>query len=195
MDTFLQSVYVGEIKTQCQFALNAVGNLNYVLQQLDGEQEEAGQCEFFRQEVFRHIHSFLTHASNVSRLFWPPVPAQRRNEPHADYEVRIGVLDKVQRANTLRQLYHIEETSCLRNRTLRDHLEHYDERLDDWRRTSTSHNMVSDNIGSSNIIAGFAETDMMRWFDPSTNQFRFRGEAYALQSLVSEIARLLPLSE
>jgi len=195
MDNFLQRVYVGEIKTQCQFALNAVGNLNHALQQLNSEaQMEAAQRSFFHAEVFRQIHSFLTHASNVSRLFWPPVPKRKQNETELQHHARLASLDKVQRAISLRQLYRIEDTNVLKNRTLRDHLEHYDERLDDWRKTSVNRNIASDTIGPSNSIVGLAATDMMRWFDPTTKHFRFRGEEYSLQELATAVDLLLPES-
>jgi hypothetical protein len=195
MDLFLQRVYVGEIKTQCQFAINAVGALNHALRQL-GSFRPDGQAErqFFHAEVFRQTHSFLTHASNVSRLFWPPVPKQRSSEADAAYQARIGSLDKVQRASCLRDLYKLEDDNCLRNRTLRDHLEHYDERLDHWRQTSEHRNIASDTIGPPNSIIGLTATDLMRWFDPSSNSFRFRGEEYNLQELATAIDRLLPMS-
>lgn len=195
MDLFLQRVYVGEIKTQCRFAINAVEALNHALQRLGSCRPDVQtERQFFHAEVFRQTHSFLTHASNVSRLFWPPVPKQRDSETEAAYQSRIGRLDKIQRASCLRNLYKLEDDNCLRNRTLRDHLEHYDERLDHWRQTSENRNIVSDTIGSLNSIVGLAATDLMRWFDPSSNSFRFRGEEYNLQELATAIDRLLPLS-
>ncbi len=195
MDLFLQRVYVSEIKTQCQFSINAVGALNHALQQLKSNQPNGRtEHQFFHAEVFRQTHSFLTHASNVSRLFWPTVPKRHDSEADAAYQTRIGRLDKVQRAVCLRNLYKLEDDNCLRNRTLRDHLEHYDERLDHWRQTSEHRNIVSDTIGPPNAIVGVASTDLMRWFDPSSNSFRFRGEEYDLQELATAIDRLLPLS-
>lgn len=195
MDLFFQRVYVGEIKTQCQYALNAVAALNNALQLLRADASvDHNKLRFFHAEVFRQTHSFLTHASNVSRLFWPPTPKQRASESETDYQARIGALDKIQRARCLRNLYRLDEDNCLSQRTLRDHLEHYDERLDHWRQTSVHRNIVSDTIGPPNAIVGPAETDMMRWFDPTTNSFRFRGEVYNLQELASAIDSLLPLS-
>lgn len=195
MDLFFQHVYVGEVRTQCQFAINALGALNQALHRLNKDQA-GGEAErrFFHAEVFRQTHSFLTHASNVSRLFWPPVPKQRDSESDTEYQTRIERLDKVQRATCLRNLYQLNDDNCLSNRTLRDHLEHYDERLDHWRQTSAHHNIVSDTIGSPNSIVGLADADMMRWFDPSSNSFRFRGEVFNLQELATAIDRLLPIS-
>jgi hypothetical protein len=70
---------------------------------------------------------------------------------------------------------------------LRDHLEHFDERLDHWERTSKRRNFVQDMIGPKNAIAGLEESDMMRWFDNSTLHFRFRGEEFDLQLLARSI--------
>jgi hypothetical protein len=195
MDEFLKHIYVGEIKKQCQFALSAINHLNAALKELHASREmDAEQRSFVHAEVFRQIHSFLTHASNISRMFWPAVPKQRKNESTDQYQQRLERLSRVQRANALLAEYGINDSHCLKNRALRDHLEHYDERLDHWRETSKNRNIVSDLIGPKNSIVGLAETDMMRWFDPSDNHFRFRGEEYDLQQLASSVDGLLPAS-
>ena len=195
MDNFLQLVYVGEIKTQCRFALNAVGALNHALRQLAIDSPNHRQAHsFFHSEVFRQTHSFLTHASNVSRLFWPALPTRRNSETHAAYEARVSSLDRVQRAVCLRRLYQLGDDHPLRNRTLRDHLEHYDERLDDWRKTSIKRNIASETIVPKNAIVGLDDGDVMRWFDPVKNVVRFRGEEFKLQELASAIDALLPQS-
>jgi hypothetical protein len=193
MDAFLQRVYVGEVRAQCNFGLNAVGSLNHALQQVGRALDlSPGQRNFFHSEVFRHTHSFLTHASNISRLFWPPSPRRRKGDSAEGHEARVA--STALRAETLRSLFALGDDSALKDRTLRDHLEHYDERLDEWRHTSTHRNIASDTIGPKNSIVGLAETDMMRWFDPTTNVFRFRGEEYNLQQLAAAVDGLLALS-
>lgn len=152
MDAFLQGVYVTEIKSQCEFALNAAGQLNQALQRMHGDNSTVDSRKFFHREVFRQIHSFLTHASNVSRLLWPPVPAKKQTETEEVYRARLSAIDKVQRAEILRGLYKIQDVSPLKNRALRDHLEHFDERLDEWRRTSANRNIANDLIGPKNMI-------------------------------------------
>lgn len=193
MDRFLQRVYVGEIKSQGRFALNAVGALNQALQGTREFNQDQNRRSFFHAEVFRQTHSFLTHASNISRLFWPPKPVKRRDETSEAFTQRQAFT--TDRGASLLELFGLDDSCPLKSRVLRDHLEHYDERLDHWSNTSVRRNIASDTIGPPNAIAGLDSSDTMRWFDPINNSFRFRGEEYALQPLATEVDQLLPKAE
>ncbi len=194
MDTFEKRVYVGEIKKQCEFSLAAIQYLNNALQQLNNREIKSEERNFFHSEVFRQMHSLLTHASNVSRMFWPPMPKQRKNETDEDFEKRLVSIDKVVRGRVLKTEFEIDDSNPLKNRALRDHLEHYDERLDHWRNNSTYKNIVSDTIGPPNAIVGPEATDMMRWFDPTRNVFMFRGEEYDIQSIATATDNILSIA-
>lgn len=196
MDNFVKRVYVSEIKKQCQYALSAIHHLNHSLQQINNHNPNANSELYWHShsEVFRQVHSFLTHASNVSRMFWPPTPKRKERETEANYQLRLSKNDKVARAIALKKEYQLDDDNPLKDRKLRDHLEHFDERLDHWRNTSINRIIVSDIIGPPNAIAGPAATDMMRWFDPSRNVFTFRGEEYDLQLIATAIDQLLPKS-
>src|SRR5579864_5789516 len=94
MDRYAQIAFLQELITQCQLALAAANAVNGTLQVIQQRQQEflarlnqsaEGSLppndvselnnplldEQLHREVFRHIHSFLTHASNVSKLLWP----------------------------------------------------------------------------------------------------------------------------
>lgn len=62
--------------------------------------------------IFDHIRLGLQMAANASRLFWPP-----RNS---------------ERGAHLRELVDLANDHGLSDRTLRNHIEHIDERLDAW---------------------------------------------------------------
>jgi len=190
MDSFLQQVYVCEVQSQAHFALNAIAALNQALQALPEFDGNWDRRNFFHAEVFRQTHSFLTHASNVSRLFWAPQSQKRKAESAESFETRRSFTTG--RGKTLLELFELEDESPLKSRVLRDHLEHYDERLDHWSNTSATRNMVSDTIGPPNSIVGLDPSDTMRWFDPTTLSFRFRGETYALQPLATAVGKLPP---
>lgn len=193
MDSFLQRVYISEIKSQARFALNAVGALNQALQntrEFDGDWD---RHNFFHAEVFRQTHSFLTHASNVSRLFWPPPPRKKKGEGPDVFAERLAYT--ADRGTSLIALFGLDDSSPLKSRVLRDHLEHYDERLDHWSNTSQRRNIASDTIGPPSAIVGLDPSDTMRWFDPTNNAFRFRGEEYALQPLATAVDQLLPKAD
>ena len=193
MDGFLQQVYVAEIKSQSRFALNAVGALNQALQGVREFTGDWNKHHFFQAEVFRQTHSFLTHASNISRLFWPPKPRKKKGESPDAFAKRLAFT--IDRGTCLRALFELDESSPLKSRVLRDHLEHYDERLDHWSSTSERRNIASDTIGPPNAIVGLDPSDTMRWFDPTANAFRFRGEEYALQPLATAVNQVLPRAE
>ena len=80
MDDFLKRVYVTEVKSQGYFAYNAIDSLNQALRAVHEFDGDWVRRNFFHAEVFRQPHSFLTHASNISRLFWPPQPRKRKDE-------------------------------------------------------------------------------------------------------------------
>lgn len=195
MDSFTKSVYALEIAKQCQFAIDAIGQLNHSLGSMRGElSQESHRMKFFHNEVFRSIHSFLTHTSNISRLLWPALPTRGNGESDSAYEARVVTKPSVIRSRVLRAEFGLTDEHVLKSRRLRDLLDHFDEKLDEWRTTSKHRNIVNDYIGPKNGIVGVADTDMMRWFDPSTKVFTFRGEVFNLQSLATEVERMLPIA-
>ena len=196
LDSHVRSVYLTEVVAQCDFALNAVRGLNNVLARLhEGDGDVGGAGQTLHQEVFRSVHSFLTHASNVSRLLWPAPPRRKKGEADAAYRLRCDSIPKVSRGAQLRSVVGLPQEHVLRSRKLRDHLEHFDERLDHWQATSERRNYVQDFVGPKGSIAGIDEADMMRWFDPSTNHIRFRGEEFDLQALATAVDEVRTLCE
>jgi hypothetical protein len=137
------------------------------------------------------LHSFLTHASNMSRLLWPAIPKQGSDEPEAKYQARLETDPRLKRAARLKELLGIETGAhLLRSRKLRNHLEHFDERLDDWSIASEDHDFVKEHIGPESQIAHLAPKDRLRSFDPALAVFCFRGERFELGPLTKEISAL-----
>jgi hypothetical protein len=94
------------------------------------------------------------------------------------------------RGAELRQALGLLDEHPLKSRKLRDHLEHFDERLDAWAVSSASRNFVQDCIGPAGAISGLDPTDQMRWFDPATDRILFRGEAFELRSMVEGLEEI-----
>jgi hypothetical protein len=195
MDTFSKIIYASEISQQCRFALLAVTQINTSVQALraGGDPEVNGPAPSLL-ESFRAIRSFLTHASNVSRILWPAEPQRGNGEGDEAYEGRLLSKAPIARSRALRDEFGLSGEHVLKSRRLRDLLEHFDEKLDDWRTTSVHRNIVNDFIGPANQIVGIEPTDMMRWFDPSTSSYTFRGEQFDLQELVTAAGELLARS-
>ncbi|WP_438860404.1 hypothetical protein [Achromobacter spanius] len=73
-------------------------------------------------EAVSSLHEALGHTAALSRFFWPSELGGKRNP-------ELKELAKA-RAAYLRVLYQLDDQSPLKNRDLRDALEHFDERLD-----------------------------------------------------------------
>lgn len=188
-----QHIYVLEINKQCRLARNAALQLNRTLQILQkGPDEPSDQNASPHDEAFRAIHSFLTHASNISRILWPALPSKGKSETEEGYEQRTSTREPVRRSRVLRAELGLPDEHILKDRKLRDHLEPFDERLDDWRATSPQRIIVNDIIGAANSVSGVAATDMMRCYDPSTKRFLLRGEIFNIQDIATAVVELLP---
>lgn len=68
-------------------------------------------------DVFCALHEAINHAGNLSKLFFPP----KRKDQFAQA-----------RGAAMREYFHVPQDSPLNDRSLRDTLEHYDERLDEF---------------------------------------------------------------
>ena len=179
------TVYLNEAETQCRMAIGAVIALNNAMQAESTNEDGTQDWEKFKSiqgEIFRSVHSLLTHASNISRIFWPLTGRGQKAETRGN------------RGKILREKVGLpDENHPLHKRTLRDHLEHFDERIDHWRETSIRKNYAQDLVGPKGMIQGLEETDMMRWYDPERKCFVFRGENFDIQELVSAIDELRPV--
>lgn len=96
--------------TECRRALDNLSQVDHLAKvryEIEGGVERRENLR-----IFDHIRLSLQMAANVSRMFWPP-----KNKA---------------RGEQLRGLTGLTEDHKLSNRTLRNHIEHLDERLDDW---------------------------------------------------------------
>lgn len=171
MDEFIEGIYLHEFATQCEYAVGSVQRMNQVLQR------QGSPSDFFRE-----ASNFLQHSSAASRLLWPPGSGNRREKKRAK-----------KRGEHLRAKIEIDDSEALKNRALRNHFEHFDERLDDWAETSPHKNIVDNMIGPRNAIAGDSvkDQDFMRLFDPTTKMLIFRGELFDVQALVTSLTNVL----
>ena len=108
------AVYRIEVRTQVSMALNAAAALGMALARR--EQHDADGQQRLHQEVFRSIHSMLSHTSNVSRLLWPTPPRRKKRETKATYETRCPQVPRGLRV----ALGLPEDSHPLKTRRLRD---------------------------------------------------------------------------
>lgn len=117
-------------------------------------------------EIWSAVQSLLIAAGNVSKILWP-VRSQ-----------------SAQRGALLRTLLAIDGNSVLSDRTLRNHCEHYDERIEDW--FSSPQSAVYEDQAIGTLPRGLLDRpqNAHRHYDPRTQVLTFRGESRNLAVLV-----------
>ncbi|BAO88898.1 hypothetical protein [Caballeronia cordobensis] len=165
MDRHIEEVYLQELASQVNCAAKAQQRLNEFLQTLSGG---AG-------EVFNDLADFLQHAGNISKLLWTGSTNARAKE----------------RCGHLRSVLGLSDQHILADRQLRNHLEHFDERLDLWAATSARKNLIDHAIASRSDFGGVDDGDILRLFDPKTLVYYFRGDVYDTKAISEGINEIL----
>lgn len=167
MDPRLESIYLHEIADECEFALLAVTEVNSLLR--DGQTST--------EHFFRAAQDFVQHAAAASRIVWPPQKAGVR---------------AVTRGQHLQRVLQVDNTHPLQSsRSLRNHLEHFDERLDDWVQSTSQGNLLDRIIlphrSKINLGSVVNERDIFRLFETETLCYVFRGQEFDLQNICSGV--------
>lgn len=166
MDDFLRDVYLHEIVRQCEIALRSDQQLREALYMDD------------RLGVWQSIQSFLAATANLSKLLTTPKSALVS-----------------ERGDVLRGLLAVAPSSPVLARTMRNHVEHFDERLDTWAATDQHRRIVTDVIGpEQSISVDGAPVRYHRRYDPSSHTFHFLDDSIDLRSTCTEVRRICDLA-
>ncbi len=120
-------------------------------------------------------HEAFTHVAALSRFFWP---------------ARDKALYKA-RAAKLRAAFDLDETSSLHDRGLRNALEHFDERLDEFLLQDLAGHFFPDPVVGSVSMIGSLITFMFRLVDPAEDVFVLLGEKHSFGALRKVVADVL----
>jgi hypothetical protein len=163
--TFEETV-IEEVRHQCSIAILAARRLE------DTRRENNDTATWL------FLSAFLSAAANISKWLWPTRP--RKKELRAPG-----------RGEYLRRVLAIPEKSPLRCRKLRDHLEHFDERLEKWNATATAPVLVDRNVGDLKDLDSLASPEgVLRNFDSERWVVTFHDERYEIRPLYQAIAKL-----
>ncbi len=167
MDLMLLRIFQRQVADQCRFMLAAVPLVN--------ERK-------FQDQLWIGCQMFVVGAGNVSKALWGD--GRNRGKLAASRQ-------------PLRESLAVDDTSPLYDLALRNHFEHYDERIDRWWDGSTCHNYLDRMVVAPSAIVGLDSIDMFRIFDPSGPDgptIVFWGETYKLQPIASECERILAIA-
>jgi len=158
-----------EIARQCNFALFAEADLRQYLQQLtpppnftDSDiRAILSQGAVLIDRFWYSAHALLSATANISKILWPSNQSTRSQEDARQIRAGLG----------------IDDTSPLKNRRMRDHFEHFDERIERFAQSDV--NYVDTGIGHR-LVHSDPPAVHMRNFDPEENSITFQNETLLL---------------
>jgi hypothetical protein len=177
MERKLAIIMAYEAQKQARMAYMSAKNIDYYLKELFSE---ANSFDFNKDiedkdQFWLNIQSFLICSANVSKLLW-------------------GEYGKSHERKEVRALLQTGDKSELRSRRLRNHFEHYDQRLIDWNKESKTKSIAQNIIAPEGTLDDVMDKkDMMRYYDPSTGIVTFRGETFKLGPVSKEIKRIMSI--
>ncbi len=127
------------------------------------------------------LNALLNIVANVSKMLWP-AKGRKLAKEFPD------------RGEALREGFGVKDGSPLRYRTVRDHFEHVDERLESWWLESERHNIATRTLGPLGGAAfggALEEKEIFEQFDPASLTVAFQGDLFELQPIADEISGLL----
>jgi hypothetical protein len=118
------------------------------------------------ESIFFNLHHFIVHVANVDKLL----------------DSKLGT----ERASILAGHIDLSDIDLKAFRRLRNHLEHFDERLDMWVTNYDGHAFFDMNVITG--AKGFPTKTFLRALDGDV--FKFHGEDYSLLPLRQEVEKL-----
>ncbi len=166
----LVPIFLEEIIQQADFALRAIRLVQPALE------------DHRSVDVFQFIEVFLNHAAKISLILLP--------EPRGKSATRH---ESLSRGAFLRELLGADDSPIL-NRDLRNHLQHFDERLHCWAKETGYAPYVDKNIGQLDYFSAALGLEpsapVLRHYDPSSHVFHFRDDKFAIQPIVDAVANI-----
>jgi hypothetical protein len=134
------------------------------------------------QDQVSLIHEALGHSASLSRFFWPSKLGGRKT--------RVLTSLKEARAERLRQSFELAESSPLKNRKLRDFLEHFDERLDQYLLRNDDGYFFPDAMIGEATLADDPSGHIFKLVDPTSSCFVLLGEKHFFEGIRKEVFRI-----
>jgi len=168
----LLKLYILELNTQCNLSMLAINDLEMLVSKYNKNVKEG---YIFDDPIWYTIQNLLVCTANISKILWP----QNNDE----------------RGLELRKLLKIDDKSPLASRKLRNHFEHFDERLKDWGQKADLNNFIDRYIGNVKNFKLIDIKNTFRCFDNYRWTVTFQGEEYQLIPIIISLKNLYKETE
>lgn len=164
--------YIESMLTVTKTAMWDQSSLRQILEEIENGNNEN------KQMLLDLIHNIVNQAAAISRYFWPVT--------------KTAIHQK--RGEKLRQAFNVQENNILKDRKVRNFIEHFDEKLDVYIQKGIAGTIIPSYIGSRNpksdtILHFFRAFYLDDW------TFSVLGEEYQIQPIINELIRIHLLLE
>jgi tryptophanyl-tRNA synthetase len=172
-------VYLEQIETYASKALSAIQRFSALNNKMSADLESSAMPEIKVNHLFDELDLFVSNTAMVSKTLWPlsRTPFARK------------------RGETLRKILKVSDSSPIRSRSLRDSIEHFDERLDNWTQHQTSNGSLAQYVMGPNLTqmfgGGIPLSSIFSGLDTQTGTYVLMGEEYVIQPMVNGVMELL----
>ncbi len=118
------------------------------------------------------LQNIILNVGGISRFFWPP----SKDVYHKS------------RGEKLREVYHVSDSSILKNRDMRNVMEHFDEKLDDFLRKNEIYKVMQKYVGPLSYVDDNRTFFRAYFYDKQI--FKMLNVEYEIKPIVDEIRRI-----
>lgn len=178
MEKNREKLFIDELKTQIEFALISVEEVNKFLTALDtGFPEDATPFWYYAQNL-------IVYSGNISKILWGVKGKDKKINEIRENERK-----------ALRKQLDINEQSILKKRYLRNALEHIDEKLEEFTRTpqmvlNKNFGPVRGMIQVGDDIYDISKEKNLRHYDQNEKMYYFYGNSVNLEEIYKGIKQL-----
>jgi len=152
-------------------AVASIERLSNALEQVSRDTPGGALERLDRSALLNELQNVILQAAALSRYFWP---ARQGHET---------------RAKQLRDALDVTEDNPLKNRDLRNEIEHFDEKLDAYLAEGITGHIIPEFVGPRPQSDGMA-AHIFRAYYLDVGLFEMLGKCYELQPLAHEIVRV-----
>lgn len=145
---------------------------NYLVEVVDNEIDSMLMKHESEILLLDSLHNIINHASALSKYFWPV----RQKDLY------------VRRGEFLREKFQIENENPLRAREIRNAIEHFDERLDDFTTTPVVGVIRPYYVGRK--LNNEVQSYVFRAYYTDEQTFEVLGEKFEVIPIINEIVRI-----
>lgn len=168
-----EAFYIEAMLFSTKSALDSLQIANHALDRCHEWEANPELAVADRDTILDHVQNIVSCGAALSRYFWPA----RTHELHA------------KRARRLRSSLGVSEESPLKNRELRNLIEHFDERLDVYLSEGIAGHIFPTHIGNRPEEPE-VPVHLFRAYYTEVAVFEALGQRFEIKPIVEEIARL-----